>query len=282
MKAEPSQTLPPGLYIVATPIGNLKDITLRALETLEAVDVVACEDTRVSASLLKHYGIKKPCVSYNDHNGQTRRPQLLADIQGGKRIALISDAGTPLISDPGYKLVREVQMAGLHVTTLPGASSVMAALCLAGLPTNKFFFTGFLPTKKGQRADAIKKLKPIPATLVLFETGPRIAESLAALANGLGNRRATLTRELTKLFEEALPGTLENLAAHYADQPAPKGEIVLVIGPPENESDEAVDIEQQLQLLMADHSVKEAASIMAEQTGKPRKEIYALALKLKS
>lgn len=280
MKPHASQIVQPGLYLVATPIGNLGDITLRALETLKAADLIACEDTRVSAKLLNHYGIKKPCLSYNDHNGATRRPQILEKIRNGKKVALISDAGTPLISDPGYKLVKAAQEEGLYVTMLPGASSVLAALSLSGLPSDAFFFAGFLPTKKQALEETAQKLAAIPATLICFESARRLPETLGILYKVLGNREAAVARELTKLYEETRRDTLEELYAYYQTAAAPKGEIVLVISPPQPNESSAGDIKKKLKLLLKDHSVKEAASIVAEESGKPRREIYSLALSL--
>lgn len=265
---------------MATPIGNLGDITLRALETLKAVDLIACEDTRVSAKLLNHYGIKKPCVSYNDHNGAERRPGLLKEIRAGKSVALISDAGTPLISDPGYKLVRAAKEEGLHISAIPGASSLLVALCLSGLPSDNFYFAGFLPAKAQARKDAITSLAVLDTTLVFFESPQRLGETLTEMRAILGKRNAAVARELTKLYEETRHGSLEELSAFYQEN-TPKGEVVLVVSPPDTTA-VSHDIEPALKCLLADHSVKEAATIMAEQTGKPRKEIYALALKLTS
>ena len=202
----PSQS--PGLYLVATPIGNLRDITIRALETLAGADVIACEDTRVTRKLLEHYGIATPLTPYHEHNAASARPKLLARISNGEAVALVSDAGTPMISDPGYKLVRAAHEAGHAVTSLPGASALLAALTNAGLPTDRFFFEGFLPAKASQRAARIGELARIPATLVLFESGPRLADALSALASGLGDREAAVCRELTKLHEEVRRDTL--------------------------------------------------------------------------
>jgi len=278
---EKSQITPAGLYIVATPIGNMGDITLRALDILRIADLILCEDTRVSGVLLAHYGIKKPLLSYNDHNAGERRPEIFLGIENGKKVALISDAGTPLVSDPGYKLVRECLERGFYVTTLPGASSVLSALCLSGLPSDQFFFGGFLPAK----AEALKKhvasLAQIPATLIFFESARRLDESLAVLRDILADRQAAIVREITKLYEETRRGKLSELLAHILQNGAPKGEVVIVIAPPQAAEGEATfNMETQLALLLKSHSVKEAASILAEQTGKPRKEIYALALKI--
>lgn len=273
-----ANTLRSGLYVIATPIGNLKDITLRALETLKAADLIACEDTRVTAKLLSHYGISAPTLSYNDHNGESRRPHILAALADGKIVALVSDAGTPLISDPGYKLVQAAQSEGHYVTALPGASSVMTALCLAGLPTDRFFFTGFLPPKEEACRKELQSLSTVPATLVFFESNRRTADTLALMATLWPNRRAAVARELTKLFEECRQGSLQELTEHYAAN-EPKGEVVILVSPPA-ETASAEDIEANLALLLKTHSVKEAAAIMAEQTGQPRKELYTLALKL--
>lgn len=280
MKSERSQLYPPGLYIVATPIGNLGDITARAAEVLELVDLVVCEDTRVTAKLLAHLGIQKTTLSYNDHNGEERRPKILEALGEGKRVALVSDAGTPLISDPGYKLVREVIARDIYVTALPGASSVLAALCLSGLPSDRFFFAGFLPAKSEACKKEIASLAAIPATLVFFESARRLEETLTLLHAGLRNREAAVVREITKLYEETRRGTLETLQAHYEKHGAPKGEVVIVVAPPGKTKTSGESLEAQLKLLLESHSVKEAASILAEQTGQPRKEIYALALKL--
>ncbi len=273
-------TLSPGLYIVATPIGNLKDITLRALEVLRAAHLIACEDTRVTAKLLNHYGIDAPTLSYNDHNGEARRPQILRALEEGKIVALVSDAGTPLISDPGYKLVQAVQAEGHPITALPGASSVMVALCLAGLPTDRFFFAGFLPAKEEACKKELQSLSTIPATLIFFESNRRTADTLALMATIWAERKAAVARELTKLFEECRRGTLAELAVYYAKAGDPKGEVVILVSPPGTEAPTAEDIESKLTLLLATHSVKEAATIMAEQTGQPRKDMYSIALKL--
>jgi 16S rRNA (cytidine1402-2'-O)-methyltransferase len=271
--------LPPGLYIVATPIGNLGDITVRALETLKSVCLVACEDTRVTGGLLHHFGIATRMIAYHEHNAEESRPRLL-DAMRTQAVALVSDAGTPLISDPGYKLVRACVADGIPVTTLPGPSSVMAALTLAGLPTDRFFFGGFLPTKAGARKAVIADLARIPATLVLFESANRIADSLADLATGLGNREAALTRELTKKFEEARRGTLADLAASVATDP-PRGEIVLVIAPPDAATPvTAADMDALLAAALARLSVRDAAAEVASITGIPKRDVYARALQL--
>lgn len=276
----PKQWQPPGLYLVATPIGNLQDITLRALELLKVADLIVCEDTRVTGKLLSAYGIKAPMLSYNDHNAAERRGKILDAIDASKRVALVSDAGTPLVSDPGYKLVRDVLAKGHYVTTLPGASSVLCALSLSGLPCDRFFFAGFLPAKKEALKKTVASLAGIPSTLVFFESARRLNDTLSALASGLGNRQAAVVRELTKLHEETRRASLKELQEHYEQASEPKGEIVIVVSPPEETQAGDDDVEAKLRLLLRSHSVKEAASIVAEESGRPRKEIYSLALKL--
>jgi 16S rRNA (cytidine1402-2'-O)-methyltransferase len=274
--------LPAGLHIVATPIGNLRDITLRALETLAAADLIACEDTRVTRRLLDHYGIATPLTPYHEHNAAAVRPKLLARLAAGEAVALVSDAGTPLVSDPGFKLVREARAAGHAVTALPGASATLAALVSAGLPTDRFFFEGFLPAKEGQRRSRVAELARLPATLVLFETGPRVARALADLAAGLGPRDAAVCRELTKLHEEVRRGDLAELARAYAQGAEIRGEIVIVIAPPAADagalSEDEVDA--LLRRALARASVKDAVTEVAGATGRPRREIYRRALAL--
>ena len=274
-------SLTPGLHIVATPIGNLGDITLRALDALAGADLIACEDTRVTRKLLDRYGIARPLTPYHEHNAAQARPMLLRRLAEGAAIALVSDAGTPLISDPGYKLVRAAQDAGHTVTALPGASAVMAGLAVAGLPTDQFFFVGFLPPKETARRARIAELARIPATLVLFETGPRLAATLADLAAGLGRQRdAALCRELTKLHEEIRRGDLATLAESYAND-EPRGEIVLVIAPPPmSEPVGAAETETLLRQAMARVSLKDAVGEVADATGLPRREVYQRALAL--
>jgi 16S rRNA (cytidine1402-2'-O)-methyltransferase len=270
----------PGLYLVATPIGNLGDITLRALEVLAGADVIACEDTRVSRKLTERYGITTPLTPYHEHNAAEARPKLLARLAEGQAVALISDAGTPLISDPGYKLVRAVCEAGFAVTALPGASSVLAALGVAGLPTDRFFFEGFLPPKEGARQKRIAALAAIPATLVLFESGPRLAATLADLAAGLGPRAAAVCRELTKLHEEVRRDTLERLARDYGDGAETRGEIVIVVAPPAEQETPDEDIDALLRRALTRVSVKDAVGEVALATGRPRREVYQRALEL--
>jgi 16S rRNA (cytidine1402-2'-O)-methyltransferase len=273
--------LAPGLHIVATPIGNLGDVTLRALEILAAADLIACEDTRVTRKLLGRYGIDTPLTPYHEHNAAAARPKLVARLTEGAAIALVSDAGTPLVSDPGFKLVRGAQEAGVAVTAAPGPSAVLAALAVSGLPTDRFFFEGFLPPKRTQRRARIELLKAIPATLVLFETGPRIGEALAQLAAGLGPRAVAVCRELTKLHEELRRGDLAGLAAHYAGEAEVRGEFVLVVAPPAEEPDAApADLDALLRGALDRLSVKEAVAEVAAVTGAPRREVYRRALAL--
>lgn len=268
----------PGLHVVATPIGNLGDISIRALATLAASDAIVCEDTRVTATLVRHYAIERPLIAYHEHNAALVRPKLMAMMAEGQRIALVSDAGTPLVSDPGFKLVREAREAGHAVTALPGASAVLAALVIAGLPTDRFFFEGFLPPKSGARLTRIAEIGRIPATLVLFESGPRLGDALADLAIGLGGmREAAVCREITKTFEEVRRAPLAELAAQYAETP-PRGEIVIVIAPPAAETTSETDIDALIDAALKRGSVKDAADAVAAATGAPRRDIYRRAL----
>jgi 16S rRNA (cytidine1402-2'-O)-methyltransferase len=272
--------LAPGLHVVATPIGNLRDITLRALETLAAADLIACEDTRVTRKLIDHYGITIPLTPYHEHNAAQARPKILARLAAGAAVALVSDAGTPLISDPGFKLARAAGAAGHAVTALPGPSAVLAALAISGLPTDRFMFEGFLPAREGQRRKRIDEIKGVPATLVLFETGPRIAAALADLAAALGPREAAVCRELTKLYEEVRRSDLAGLAQEYAAGPEPRGEIVIVIAPPGEPASDAADLDALLRQALGRVSVKEAVGEIAAVTGRPRREVYQRALAL--
>jgi 16S rRNA (cytidine1402-2'-O)-methyltransferase len=266
---------------VATPIGNLRDITLRALDCLRAADLIACEDTRVTGKLLNRYGIATPTTAYHDHNAAKVRPQLLRRLAGNARIALVSDAGTPLISDPGYKLVREAVAAGTVVTALPGASAVPTALAVAGLPTDRFLFAGFLPPKTAGRRAALAALARVPATLVFFEGVSRLADSLADMAAELGGEReAAVARELTKLHEEVRRDKLAALAAHYAGAGEPKGEIVVVVGPPVERAHSPDEIDSLLRAALDSMGVREAAETVAQATGQPRRNLYARALEL--
>lgn len=273
----------PGLYLVATPIGNAADITLRALALLKRADLVACEDSRVTGPFLKRYGIQATLFPYHEHNAAKVRPQLLQRLQAGAVVALVSDAGTPLISDPGYKLVRDCVAAGISVTALPGASAVLTGLSVSGLPSDRFLFTGFPPPKAAAREKWLAELKPLRTTLVLLESAQRLPESLAAMAAVLGGgREAAVTRELTKKFEEVRRGTLAELAAHYAEHGAPKGEITLVIGPPaEDAAASAADLDASLQAAMRQAPLRQAVDDVAGALGLPRKQVYARALQLR-
>ena len=272
--------LEPGLYIVATPIGNLSDLSPRAAEILSRADLIAVEDSRVTAKLLQHIGMKRPMQPYHDHNADKVRPGLIARM-AGEAVALVSDAGTPLISDPGYKLVRDARAAGVTVRTIPGPSAVIAALTLAGLPTDRFAFFGFLPSKAGARAAAIAEAAAFRGTLTFYESGPRLAAALAALRDGLGDREAAVAREISKRFEETVTGTLSELAARYADTP-PKGEIVIVVGPPdEAEPASEADLDAALHEAMATLSPSRAAAEVAAALGLPKRQVYERAQQLK-
>ena len=274
-----NQPLSPGLYIVATPIGNLGDMTTRAADTLRKADYILAEDKRVTAKLLAHIGATAPMTAYHDHSDEKLRSRILADL-GSKAVALVSDAGTPLISDPGYKLVRAARIAGLAVHTLPGPSAAIAAMTLSGLPTDRFLFLGFLPAKPKARSDAIAEVAGIRASLVLYESGPRLAECLDALALGLGDREAAVVREISKLHEETVGGTLGELAARYADH-APKGEIVVVVGPPlEPKAASDDELDQEIRLALGEMSPSRAAGYVADKLGVPKKRAYARALQL--
>jgi 16S rRNA (cytidine1402-2'-O)-methyltransferase len=266
-----------GLHIVATPIGNLADLSPRAADTLRRADRILVEDTRVTAKLLAHIGAKVPMTRYDDHTSEQERSAIVARL-GEEAIALVSDAGTPLISDPGFKLVRAARAAGHDVHTVPGPSAAIAALTLAGLPTDRFLFLGFLPAKAKARGDAIAEIAGVRATLVIYESGPRLGDTLAALAAQLGARDGAVAREISKLHEECITGSLGELAQRYADA-APKGEIVIVVGPPP-ESAEAPDqeLDAALDAAMADLSPSRAAALVAEQLNIPRKRAYARAL----
>lgn len=272
--------LAPGLYIVATPIGNLGDLSPRAAEILLNADIVAVEDSRVTAGLFRHLGAKRPMTPYHDHNAEAVRPGLVARM-ASEAVALVSDAGTPLISDPGFKLVRDARAAGHAVTTIPGPCAGIAALTLAGLPTDRFLFMGFLPSKQQARAETIAEVAGIRATLVFYESGPRLSAALAALAEGLGDREAAVAREITKKFEECVTGSLTELAARYADAP-PKGEIVIVVAPPgEAPPASAEDADAALAEALTRLPVSKAAGEVAKRFGLDRKALYARAMELK-
>jgi 16S rRNA (cytidine1402-2'-O)-methyltransferase len=272
--------LPPGLYLVATPIGNLADITLRALSVLHRAGVICCEDTRHSRTLLSHYSISRPLRAYHEHNAERERPRLLAELASGASVALISDAGTPLISDPGYKLVRAALDAGHRVVSLPGPSAVLAALASAGLATDTFLFAGFLPPRAAARRGRLRELQAIPATLVFFESPARLADSLHDIAAVLGDREAAVARELTKLHEEIRRGTPAELAQWAQDQP-PRGEMVVLVGPPRSEPVTDQDILTQLETLLGDTSLRDAAKAVAERLGVSKARVYDLGLGLK-
>ncbi len=272
-------SLAPGLYIVATPIGNLGDITLRACEVLRGVAAVACEDTRVTGKLLHHLGIKQRLIRYDDHASVETRDHLL-EMARGQPLALVSDAGTPLISDPGYRLVRAAREAGVAVTSLPGASAALVALTMSGLPSDRFLFAGFLPVKEKARGEALAELADIRATLVFYETAPRLAKMLAAVAEALPGREVAVARELTKMFEECRTGTPDELIAHYATHP-PKGEIAVLVAQPGDKPAEDWDIDALLRAELVSGKSSQAASKVAKLTGLDRKVLYARAMELK-
>ena len=284
-RADPIPGLPAGLHIVATPIGNAADITLRALDVLRRADLIACEDTRVTGNLLARYEIATRRLAYNDHNAERVRPLLLERLRRGERIALVSDAGMPLVSDPGYKLVRAVLDEALPVTTVPGASAPLAALALSGLPSDRFLFAGFLANRAAARRRELGELAGAPATLIFFESARRLGAALADMAAVLGDRPAAVAREMTKRFEEVRRGSLETLAAHYAAAGPPKGEIVVVIGPPasaprKDNKDAAVMLDDMLREALAGSSLRDAAAAVAIASGLPRRAVYARALAL--
>lgn len=281
LRAE-AEKIAPGLHLVATPIGNLKDISFRALSTLAAADAVVAEDTRVTKTLLAHYGISTPLVAYHEHNARVIRPHLIARLEAGAALALVSDAGTPLVSDPGFKLVAEALERGVKITSVPGPSAVLAALVVAGLPTDRFFFEGFLPHKSGQRRTRLAELARIPGTLVFFESPRRLAEALADCAAVLGPRDAAIARELTKLYETVRRGKLDELAAALAQEEPPKGEIVVLVAPP-GEAAQGVseaELDAKIEEALAAHSLKDAASVVSATTGRPRRQVYARAIQL--
>ena len=271
--------LPPGLYVVATPIGNLGDLSPRAAETLRRADLVLAEDKRVTAKLLSHAGSKSRLANYTDHSSEADRDGIVARL-GTEAIALVSDAGTPLISDPGYKLVRAAREAGHSVFTLPGPSALIAALTLAGLPTDRFLFAGFLPAKVKARQEALAELADIRATLVFYETGPRLGDALGAMREVLGSREGAVVREISKLYEESVTGSLAELAERYAGN-QPKGEIVVVVGPPAEKAEASDDdLDRALTEAMRDASPSRAAADVASRLKIPRKRAYARALEL--
>ncbi len=278
----PAKPLAPGLYLVATPIGNLGDMTKRAMDTLAQAELVACEDTRVTGKLLTLLGIKAPLTPYHEHNADRAGPMILERLRAGATVALVSDAGTPLLSDPGYRLVQACIAEDLPVTSVPGASALLPALQLSGLPSDRFLFLGFLPNKAGARRKSLGDVAAIPATLVFYESPQRLAESLADMAEVLGERDASVSRELTKLHEETRRGTLADLAAHYAGAGAPKGEVVIAVGPPgATAAPDAQEVDAMLIDALATLSVGDAAAQVAAATGIARRELYSRALVLK-
>jgi 16S rRNA (cytidine1402-2'-O)-methyltransferase len=280
--ADSQSDLPPGLYVTATPIGHARDITLRALDVLKSCDLIAAEDTRVTSKLLAIYGIAKPLMAYNDHNAARERPRLLARLRAGQRIALVSDAGTPLVSDPGFKLVREAIAEDVNVEAIPGASALLTALVLAGLPSDRFLFAGFLPARSGERRNALAELRSVPASLVFFESPNRLRESLADMSEVLGARMAAVGRELTKLHEDVRRGMLSALASDYASEDAPRGEVTIVVGPPPEDAPDTARIDSLLRQALAFMPVRAAADLVAEATDTQRRVIYARALALKA
>lgn len=268
------------LYIVSTPIGNLKDITFRALETLKEADVIACEDTRLSGQLLKHFDIKSKLVSYHDHSSDAEREKIVDMLKTGKNVALISDAGSPMIADPGYKLVRRCMEEGLKFTTIPGVSSVIAGLQLSGQTTDSFFFGGFLPAKDEAKKKQLETELSMPCTLIYFETANRTESTLEILKEKIPNRKISIVREITKLFEEVRLDTAENLLLSLAEKQI-KGEVVLLIEGQQKEQQDMAHIEKQLEFLLKGFSLKEASHYLAEQTGVSKKIIYDMGLKLK-
>jgi len=279
MRIDIKKSFDKGLYVAATPIGNLGDISRRALDLFASADFIICEDKRVSGKLLSYYEIKTPMISYHDHNSQAVMPKLIDALKIGKTLALITDAGTPLISDPGYKLVNECRNQGIMVTSLPGASAILCALTCAGMATDKFFFSGFLPSKTVARKKEINKLSTVPATLVYFESPKRLLASLKDLREVLGNRNAAVCRELTKLYEEVKKDNLDSLITHYESLQTPKGEIVLLIEQGE-EKQLVNDLDSALVDALKKLSVKEAVAAVTYMTGRKRKEVYKRALEL--
>ena len=281
--AAEAEPLPAGLYVVATPIGNLRDVTFRALSVLAAAAAVLAEDTRITKRLLAHYGITTPLLTYNDHSSEAVRERMIHRLREGEALALVSDAGTPLVSDPGYRLVQAAIAAGLPVTPIPGPSAMLTALVVSGLPTDRFFFEGFLPAKRGARRTRLQAIAGIPGTLILYEAPHRLPEMLADAAEILGERPGVVARELTKLFETVRRGDLPDLARQFAQEGPPKGEIVVLVGEgtagtPGPEADAALDA--RIEAALARHSIKDAAALVAAETGLPKRDVYARALAL--
>ncbi|AMS39043.1 MULTISPECIES: 16S rRNA (cytidine(1402)-2'-O)-methyltransferase [Aminobacter] len=276
-----ARPLTPALYLVATPIGNLGDITLRALETLAGADHVACEDTRVTRVLLDRYGIRQRPTAYHEHNAGEAGPRLIEALENGRSVALVSDAGTPLVSDPGFRLVGQAQERGIRVVPIPGASAVLAALTASGLPSDAFFFAGFLPVKDGQKRTRLEEVRTVPGTLIFFESPRRVADTLEAMADVLGARQAAIGRELTKAFEEIRTGTLAELAAHYAAADTPKGEIVICVAPPAERTETADDVDKLLLSLAKEMPASKAAAEAARMTGQQKPALYRRLLELR-
>jgi 16S rRNA (cytidine1402-2'-O)-methyltransferase len=281
--AAEAEPLAPGLYVVATPIGNLKDVSFRALSVLAAADAILAEDTRVTKTLLAHYGITTPLVAYHEHSSEAVRERMVLRLKEGQALALVSDAGTPLVSDPGYKLVQSAIADGLPVTPIPGPSAILTALVVSGLPTDRFFFEGFLPPKSAARQARLAALAAIPGTLMLFEAPHRLPDMLGDAAAILGDRPAVVARELTKLFETVRRGTLSELAVRFSEEGPPKGEIVVLIGEASEpmaaaEADAVLD--EKLEAALATHSIKDATAIVAAELDRPKREVYARALAL--
>ncbi|MEO6387174.1 MAG: 16S rRNA (cytidine(1402)-2'-O)-methyltransferase [Croceibacterium sp.] len=279
MSDDRPEPLSPGLYIVATPIGNLGDMTVRAIDVLSRCDAIACEDTRVTAKLLRHLEISKPLWRYHDHSADSDRLRLI-DSMRDRAVALVSDAGTPLVSDPGYRLVRDARAEGIAVTSLPGPSAPVMALTLSGLPSDRFMFAGFLPSKDKARREVLEELARVPATLVFFDTAPRLVKSLLAIGEVLPGREVAVARELTKLFEECRSGTPDELITHYTAQP-PKGEIVLLVGPPPEQAASGADADALLREALKTEKPSRAAGHVAKITGLDRKSLYARAMELR-
>lgn len=276
-----ARRLEPALYLVATPIGNLGDITIRALETLAAADIVACEDTRVTRVLLDRYGIRRRTTAYHEHNAAEAGPKLVEAVLAGKSVALVSDAGTPLVSDPGFRLVGEVVEAGGRVVPIPGASALLTALTASGLPSDTFLFAGFLPVKSGQRKTRLEELRAVPATLVFYESPRRLADCLAAMAEVLGDREAAIGRELTKTFEEMRRGSLAVLAQAYAGEDTPKGEVVICVAPPQEAASTVEDVDALLLSLAGEMGAARAAGEAAKMTGARKADLYRRLMELK-
>ena len=275
-----TESLSGGLYIVATPIGNLADITMRAVDVLARCDGIACEDTRVTGKLLKHLGISKPLWRYNDHSEARDRAKLVERMHS-EAVVLVSDAGTPLISDPGFRLVRDAREAGITITSLPGACALITGLTMSGLPNDRFMFAGFLPTKDKARRDVLTGVADVTATLIFYETGPRLVKSLKAIDDVMSGREVSVARELTKLFEECRTGAPSNLAEHYTAHP-PKGEIVLLIAPPADKTFDSADADAMLVEALRTMKASQAVAHVARVTGRDRKELYARAMELRS